>query len=622
MPKVSVIIPTYNRVNVVAEAIQSVLDQTMNDLEVIVVDDGSTDNTRQTIEAIGDPRIRYFYKQNSGPAGARNTGLDETKGDYVAFLDSDDYWPIDYLAVMLSKLQKYPEYGAVYSPITVVFPDGRNIKSYKCPEGKEGWISTDLFKNGFIWPSAALFRTESWRDFSFDEGLNRSSEDSDAFLRLSAKTQFAFTSQVESYHRISDDSISMIEGVNENRLLSLERFYFRLGGDQFIPKRTAYKKLGKVCRKLAEYCRQNNQRTAAIISYKKAVFYQPLDMRLYMGLLKSLCLSKKVETSRGWGMSVSLDTVQTCRKTGIARKDLSNIVFTKNRPLQLQAYLKSSQICFPPERVHTYILWKPELFDTEYQQVFDEFPNCRVIRETNFHDDFVRLINELDTEYVNFGTDDVVYYDRVELDVVKKTFEIFSGSIFGFSLRISPQNLIDPKECVSSQVAGQTVWQIDWTKTQDKTAGYPFELNGTVYKTELVREILKTVSKEHPRMKKLLYESWVGKIISLFSSLKNFKPYVYTYRTPNSLEGLCARWCKAHKSRFPKDLFFQKLCASAIQVNIVNTEIDNPVDGGEKYSVEELNKQFTAGYRLDIQALKENKPQTTHAGKDCFQLKK
>lgn len=109
MPKVSVIIPTYNRSSLVKDAICSVLAQTELDLEVIVVDDGSTDGTCKVVEGLRDGRVNYFYKINGGAASARNLGLSKCEGEYVAFLDSDDFWPENYLEVMVSHLENNSE---------------------------------------------------------------------------------------------------------------------------------------------------------------------------------------------------------------------------------------------------------------------------------------------------------------------------------------------------------------------------------------------------------------------------------------------------------------------------------------------------------------------------------
>ena len=90
---ISVIIPTYNRENSILRSVQSVLNQTYKDLEVIVVDDGSTDNTKEILKSINDKRLRYFkYKKNKGQSFARNYGSKKARGDIICFQDSDDEW--------------------------------------------------------------------------------------------------------------------------------------------------------------------------------------------------------------------------------------------------------------------------------------------------------------------------------------------------------------------------------------------------------------------------------------------------------------------------------------------------------------------------------------------------
>ncbi len=307
MPCVSVIIPTYNRSAVVPDAIGSALAQTIGDIEVIIVDDGSTDDTAEVVKAVGDDRIRYCHQSNTGPAGARNLGISKAQGQFIAFLDSDDSWPGNYLETMVSRLNSQNEYDAAYCPITMVYADGRMTKSYKCPAGKQGWIGRDLFAYGFIWPSAVVLRRSKLGGFFFDEGLKNSSEDSDAFLRLALKIKFAFVSEVESLHKHSSDSISQSMGVNFNRVLSLERFYFQIGGDKVVNRMAAYKRFSKAYRRLAENSRRKGFRNRAFVLYKKAIFYWPVDIRLYLGFLKVLLLKKSQDSQPIWKMPKPLD---------------------------------------------------------------------------------------------------------------------------------------------------------------------------------------------------------------------------------------------------------------------------------------------------------------------------
>jgi glycosyltransferase involved in cell wall biosynthesis len=107
MPKVSIIIPTYNRERYVVKAIDSVLRQTFKDYEIIVVDDGSTDNTKEVVNQYGN-RIRYIHQANSGVSAARNTGIKHARGEWLAFLDSDDEWLADYLYKQMKSLDSHP----------------------------------------------------------------------------------------------------------------------------------------------------------------------------------------------------------------------------------------------------------------------------------------------------------------------------------------------------------------------------------------------------------------------------------------------------------------------------------------------------------------------------------
>jgi glycosyltransferase involved in cell wall biosynthesis len=123
---VSVLIPTYNRAYCLARAINSALGQTYPRVEVLVVDDGSTDNTRKLVEsAYGrDDRVRYLYQPNAGVSAARNHGLRAARGDYVAFLDSDDVWLPWKLQAQVACLKRLPAAGMIWSDMEAVDPDG------------------------------------------------------------------------------------------------------------------------------------------------------------------------------------------------------------------------------------------------------------------------------------------------------------------------------------------------------------------------------------------------------------------------------------------------------------------------------------------------------------------
>jgi glycosyltransferase involved in cell wall biosynthesis len=123
-PLVSIILPTYNRAHFLPEAVGSVLAQTYRNWELIVVDDGSTDHTREVAEGYGDERIRYLYQANKGCSAARNLGIKNSRGEFIAFLDSDDMWLPERLEVGMRAFEEHPSAGMVCSGCYRVGNDG------------------------------------------------------------------------------------------------------------------------------------------------------------------------------------------------------------------------------------------------------------------------------------------------------------------------------------------------------------------------------------------------------------------------------------------------------------------------------------------------------------------
>ena len=240
---------------------------------------------------------------------------------------------------------------------------------------------------------------------------------------------------------------------------------------------------------------------------------------------------------------------------------LTNVVFTRNRPLQLEGYLESFCRFMPKEDVTTCILYKEDLFAEQYAEVFRKFNYCRVVREKDFNRDFLEILAQIKTEYVNFGTDDVVYFDSVDFDIIGAAFKAFEKEIFGFSLRMSPQS-IQERDIGSHKINDQEVYSVNWKKAEDKTARYPFELNGTIYKTELIREILSHVSHDKKVLKRIFEkDSLLVRILEKVFSMKSFLILLEAFRNPNSLEGNCYRWVKTHKNNMRENCFSKSFVA-------------------------------------------------------------
>jgi glycosyltransferase involved in cell wall biosynthesis len=207
-PKVSVIIPTYNREATVRNAIESVLAQTFSDLEVIVVDDGSSDATGRMLQETYGGRIRYFAQENQGVSSARNKGLAEARGEWIALLDSDDLWEKDKLEWQFKALERFgPQCGCCYTDTRFFnYPETRTMfqlaeESYRHEETMG--INTDLLR-ALLKPGGAgmvvctcglLMRADLVaKSGGFNPGL-RFGEDSEFMFRLALMTGFCYVNR-------------------------------------------------------------------------------------------------------------------------------------------------------------------------------------------------------------------------------------------------------------------------------------------------------------------------------------------------------------------------------------------------------------------------------------------
>ncbi len=308
MPTVTVIIPTYNRCNLLMDAINSVLAQSYKDFELLVIDDGSTDNTKQTIAEIKDNRIKYFYKNNGGVSSARNHGLKNAQGQFICFLDSDDLWPSNFLQTMVSSLQNNPQCGAAYCMRTLLSQNGLTKSSYQKEFFSSGQITQQLFQKTFIQTSAICFRKKNLEGIFFDESLT-SGEDVDVWLRVSTRTKFLFVPDVQIIYRQQTASPAdpAFNAKYCNRIRVLERFYFRLGGDKYVPRKTAMRKLSYAYRSAAKEAFNNSCRKAAIELTKTALQYQEWQIRLYLDLIKAYSINKKNDKMPDWQMPKPLE---------------------------------------------------------------------------------------------------------------------------------------------------------------------------------------------------------------------------------------------------------------------------------------------------------------------------
>jgi len=284
-PLVSIIIPAFNAEKYIKETIDSVFDQTFQDFEIIVVDDGSTDNTREILNQYGK-RIRCIYQENSGPSKARNTAIKAAHGEHIAFLDADDLWKSDFLERTVHIMQGHSELGYVFTEFDLFSKDGVITRHQIKDDGRVaqipvGWQSgdekifarsiwSDLATGCFIPTSGILIRRIALEKVGlFDEGLTHA-EDRDLFIRLAREYDVGFIDECLSHKRQHPLGIGQdLEKVVIGSDVVIRRLLARNDVDATL-RRTIKKRLGKQWYLLGRsYLGKNNAKSARD-SFKKS----------------------------------------------------------------------------------------------------------------------------------------------------------------------------------------------------------------------------------------------------------------------------------------------------------------------------------------------------------------
>jgi glycosyltransferase involved in cell wall biosynthesis len=239
-PLVSVVIPAYNSRSYVAQAVESVLTQTFHEFEIIVIDDGSTDDTRQTLAAYAD-RIRYVHQENRGVYAARNRGAKLAQGQYIAFLDADDVWLPEKLAVQVGALESHPEFGAAHTDTALIGPDGRVVNPASNPkrQSHSGMVFDEFFQSNMavILLSTVLIRRDCFEALGGFDERHRAVQDQFFFLRLAWSYPIYFIPKPLVQYRITPGSLSRssaAENISLRELLLRE--FIKEHGDYFASR--------------------------------------------------------------------------------------------------------------------------------------------------------------------------------------------------------------------------------------------------------------------------------------------------------------------------------------------------------------------------------------------------
>ena len=234
-PKISIIIPLYNKGPYISDTLNSVFFQTIQDFEIIVVNDGSTDDGMKIVQTFDDPRIRVINQHNRGISNARNQGAKNAKADIFAFLDADDQWHSDFLETVLTLSEKYPQAGAFATGIAEIIDKKKVVQKYRTipNNGYEGLVP-DFFYSAiigerFITSSSVAIKKSVFIEMSgFKEGIAWG-EDIDFFSRIALKYPIAFNSKICSMYFIREAAQKA-----KNRVAETKEHPFIKSGNDFL----------------------------------------------------------------------------------------------------------------------------------------------------------------------------------------------------------------------------------------------------------------------------------------------------------------------------------------------------------------------------------------------------
>jgi len=207
-PLVSVVIPAYNMARFLPEAVRSVLEQTYQNFEIHVIDDGSTDETEKVMKAfVSNPKVHYHYQTNRGESGARNAGLRVSNGEFIAFCDADDMWERNKLEVQTGCFREHPERGVVYTNTLHVDIDNNPVETYQTTR-HSGKITSKLLLQNCVTGATSMIRTKYLDAVGFYDESLRVGQDYDMWLRLSTVCEFYYLDEITYRYRQWSGQIS------------------------------------------------------------------------------------------------------------------------------------------------------------------------------------------------------------------------------------------------------------------------------------------------------------------------------------------------------------------------------------------------------------------------------
>jgi len=228
MKKVSVVIPAYNKAELTIKTVESVLNQTYKNIEIIVVDDGSTDDTKSRLDPYAD-RIKYVFKKNGGACSARNLGIKLASGEYVGLLDCDDLYTTKKIELCVDYLEKHSDCGFVHTAAYFIDENDTILRFFSHYQSRHtGWIAKRLLQRNFICNSTIVARKLCFEKAGYFDETIFTPADWDMWLRLAENYKAGYINLPLTKYRISGSYIlDHIEQYKTEELMVLEKAFKR-----------------------------------------------------------------------------------------------------------------------------------------------------------------------------------------------------------------------------------------------------------------------------------------------------------------------------------------------------------------------------------------------------------
>lgn len=288
MIMISVVISLYNKSSSIARTIQSVIDQTFQQFEIVVVDDGSTDNSAVVVESINDDRIKLIKKENGGVCSARNRGIQEATYDYIALLDADDIWDKDYLTEIVRMISDFPEavmWGINFAEVTNRNKLVRTL-STGLPDGYRGYVD-DYFElagkgrvSDLFCSSSVVIKKNVFEEVGFFDERIKYAEDTDMWWRIIARHRVVFYDKYMVFYQFDAENraLNKKHSIRQDLVFYIGKFASYKDSESFY--RYAHRWAAVRLRK-AYFGDENNDATIAIrdldynvIPFKYTLFFK------------------------------------------------------------------------------------------------------------------------------------------------------------------------------------------------------------------------------------------------------------------------------------------------------------------------------------------------------------